>query len=126
MFDPAEDAEEGTAETSSETEEVAVTGTTEEKAKATPSAIEIVEIRDENDNLTALYLVRAEDIDDIDSEADGNEDGLNTVKRSVKSLVLEEKAVADLEAQVEAGGSKYTLKSVKRKALDKIMKEVMG
>ena len=117
VFDPEETEEESEAGTSSETADA---------KKAAPSAIEIIEVRDDDDNLTALYLARVEDIKDFDSDSDGNEDGLNAVKRTIKSTVLEDKAVADLKAQVEAGGSKYDLKSTKRKALDKIMKEVMG
>ncbi len=122
VFDPAEDAEESTSGTSSEAE---TTGTAEE-AKINPSEIEIIQVKDDDGNLTALYLVRAENISDLDSEADGNEDGLNATKRTVKAEVLEDKATADMKAEVEAGGSKFALKSVKRKQLDKSMKEVMG
>ena len=121
VFDPAEDADESTSETSSE----AATGEAEEK-KITPSAIEIIQVKDDEETLTGLYLVRAENIDDLGSEPDGNEDGLNATKRTVKTEVLEDKATADMKAAVEAGGSKYAIKSVKRKQLDKIMKEVMG
>ncbi|MBO4326646.1 MAG: SurA N-terminal domain-containing protein [Clostridia bacterium] len=120
VFKAAEEEDESTASSSS----TETTG--EEAAKATPSAIEIIEVKDDDGKLTGLYLVRVEDIDDFDSKADGEEDGLNAVKRSVKSIVLEDKATADLEAKVAEGGSKFELKSLKRKALDKIMKEVIG
>jgi len=120
-----EDAEEATAETSSTSEETETETDTE--ATVLPSEIRIIKVYNDSDVLTALYLVRVEDIDDIDSEADeDSEDGLNTVKSTIKAEILEDKAVADLEAQVEAGGSKYALKSVKKKQLAKVMAEVMG
>ncbi len=102
--------------------------TTEKQVKSVkPLAIEIIETKNDDGDVTGLYMVRVEDINDIDSDAaEGSADGLNTVKSTIKTTILEDKAVAELEAKVEAGGSKYALKSIKDKRLAEVMKEVLG
>ena len=126
---PAEETEdpgeESTGETSSSAEDNETDKDTD--TAVTPSEVRIIEVYSDDDVLTGLYLVRVEDINDFDSAADDTaEDGLNTVKTTIKTSLLEEKAVAELEAKVEAAGSRFALKSVKKKQLAKIMNEVMG
>lgn len=96
-----------------------------DKQIAVFTEIRLVKVTDEDGNLTGLYLVRAEGIDDFDSDPEEDAE-LNTIKSNIKATVLEDKAVADLEAKVEKAGSKYALKSKNKKVLKKIMKAVLG
>ena len=117
-------SEAGDTVTTGATEETTGTATETEADKATPSEIKIVEVRDDNGHLTALYLVRVEDINDIDTKADADaEDGLNTVQATIKANILEERAVDQLEKEVADGGSKYELKSKKTKTITTINNE---
>lgn len=100
---------------------------TSEAAKVNPSEIRIIEIRNDDGLLTALYLARVEDITDIDTKpAEGSESSLNSIQSTIKETVLEDKAVAELKALVEAGGDAYALTSVKDKIVKKVMSEVLG
>lgn len=93
----------------------------------TPSRYEIIRKTNDEGTLTALYIVRVEDIDDIDSPApEGSTDGKNTIFANIEATIMEEMAVKDLEAKVAAGGSKYNLKSQKQKRLDEIMKKLFA
>lgn len=126
-----EDTEEDSASTSSETDDNV---TVEQEKTITPSTLKRIEIRNEDGTLTALYLVRVEDIDDFDTEveesddtADATEDEetLNTVQSGIKDTILEDKAVAELDAKVEAAGSRFTVKSKKQERMDSILKEIL-
>ena len=100
------------------------TGTAEETKDPTPSEVKVVAVYDDEGRLTALYLVRVENIDDIDSApAEDAEDGLNTIQSSIKSTILNDRAEEELEKKVEEGGSKYKISSKKEKNLAKINNE---
>ena len=100
------------------------TGTAEETKDPTPSEVKVVAVYDDDGRLTALYLVRVENIDDIDSDpAEDAEDGLNTIQSSIKSTILNDRADEKLEKEVEEGGSKYKISGKKEKNLAKINNE---
>ncbi|MBR7061730.1 MAG: hypothetical protein IKI42_01725, partial [Clostridia bacterium] len=94
----------------------------EETAKVKPSDIEIVKVNNEDGTLKELYLVRVEDINDIDSAPEEGAE-MNSIQSSIKAKLLEDKAVAELEEKVAAAGSKYALKGQKDKLINKIIKE---
>ncbi len=103
-----------------------------EESKVTPSKLQKIEIKNDDGVLTGLYLVRVEDIDDFDSEvkteADKEEDkdALNTVQSTIKAEILEDKAMADLDKQIEAAGKKFDIKSKKQARLDEILKTMFS
>ena len=93
-----------------------------ETKTVTPSEIEIIKVNNEDGTLKELYLVRVENIEDIDTEPEEGAE-MNTIQSSLKTQILEDKAVAELEDKVAAAGSKYALKGLKKKNIEKIMKE---
>ena len=114
----------GTSSTSTETtgETTGEDNKEEETAKVKPSDIEIVKVNNEDGTLKELYLVRVEDINDIDSAPEEGAE-MNSIQSSIKAKLLEDKAVAELEEKVAAAGSKYALKGQKDKLINKIIKE---
>ena len=110
----------GTSSTSTET--TGEDNKEEESAKVKPSDIEIVKVNNEDGTLKELYLVRVEDINDIDSAPEEGAE-MNSIQSSIKAKLLEDKAVAELEEKVAAAGSKYALKGQKDKLINKIIKE---
>jgi hypothetical protein len=97
--------------------------TTGETAAVKPTDLEIIKVNNDDGTLKELYLVRVEDINDIDSDPEEGEE-MNSIQSSIKSTILEDKAVAELEEKIAATGNKYALKGVKNKAIEKIMKEM--
>lgn len=98
----------------------------EDEDKPTPSELKIIEVYNDDDVLIGLYIVRVENITDIDTEPDeDDEDGLNDIQASIKSTLLEEMAVADLEQKVADAGSKFALKARKQKRIDAILQEIL-
>ncbi|MBO7406281.1 MAG: hypothetical protein J6V14_01520 [Clostridia bacterium] len=110
---------------SSSTDGTETTGeaTTGEEATVKPTDLEIIKVNNDDGTLKELYLVRVEDINDIDSDP-GEGEEMNSIQSSIKSTILEDKAVAELEEKIAATGNKYALKGVKNKAIAKIMKEM--
>ncbi len=122
--DDQEDASAATSSTSSEQKDE----DEKDEAKVTPSALQVEKIYDEDgETLTGLYLVRVENIDDFDTEVaeDAEEGELNTVQTGIKSTILEDKAVAELDEMIEKAGKTYAVESKKQDAMDDILKEVM-
>lgn len=119
-----EDTEDESASTSSASEEEGE----EEEDKVTPSKLHRIEIKNDDGDLTALYLVRVEDIDDFDTEVEQEEDSeeetLNTVQSGIKETILEDKAVAELEEMINDAGKKYAVGSKKQDRLDEILESM--
>lgn len=118
-----DDAQDESASTSSAAEDK------KEEKKPTPSKLQKIEIKNDDGVLTALYLVRVENIDDFDTEVEKKDDKeteetLNTVQTGIKETILEDKAVADLEAKIEAAGKKLAATDKKQGRLDNILKEL--
>ncbi len=118
-----EEKKEDSASTSSASEEKK-----EETAKVTPSKLHKIEIKNDDGVLTALYLVRVENIDDFDTKVEKKEDDkdaeekLNNVQTGIKAEILEEKAVAELEEMIKDAGKKYAVSAKKQDRLDEILK----
>ena len=125
---PAEDGNntetDSAGSSSTDGSDTVTTGETtgEAAAKVKPSDIEIIKVTDADGVLTELYLVRVEDITDIGTAPEEGQE-LNSIQSSIKSTLLEEQAVAELEEKVAAAGNKYALRKVKDKLISKIMKE---
>ena len=125
--DETDDAKEESAETSSASDETKK----EEEEKVKPSDLHKIEVKNDDGVLTALYLVRVEDINDFDTEvekkenADSDEETLNDVQSAIKSEILEDKAMADLDKKVAAAGKKFNVKSKKQKRMDEILDSML-
>lgn len=90
--DQAEQQAEEAAEDESEDEEESVM-----------TDLEIIETE------TAIYVVRAESITDYDNSVESEEGAADSIKDTIKSEWLEDKAVEELETQVNDAGDKYKI-----------------
>ncbi len=129
-----ESDDEASAETSSASDETKDEDKEDKKEeeKVKPSKLHKIEIKNDDGVLTALYLVRVEDIDDFDTAVEVKEgeeedkDALNNVQSTIKSEILEDMAMADLDKQVEAAGKKFAVKSKKQGRMDEILKNLLA
>ena len=128
--DEEDKKEDDSASTSSASEEKE--DEEKEEDKITPSKLHKIEIKNDDGDLTALYLVRVENIDDFDTEVEKKEDDkdedaeekLNNVQTGIKAEILEDKAVAELEEKIKDAGKKYAVKSKKQERLDEILADM--
>ena len=128
--DEEDKKEDDSASTSSASEEKK--DEEKEEDKITPSKLHKIEIKNDDGDLTALYLVRVENIDDFDTEVEKKEDDkdedaeekLNNVQSGIKAEILEDKAVAELEEKIKDAGKKYAVKSKKQERLDEILADM--
>ncbi len=93
-----------------------------------PTKVEIIKVTGENGLLKALYLVRVENIHDIDSPYEEYEyaNGWNQAQKNVAEKVFEENATAELEEAVLTAGDKYSLKEVNEAEIKKVMDKLFG
>ena len=101
-----------------------------EEDKVKPSTLKRIEVKNDDDEIIGLYLIRVEDINDFDTEVEQKEDSeeetLNTVQSTIKSEILEDKAVADLDKKVAAEGDTFKVESIKQERLDEILAEMFA
>jgi hypothetical protein len=120
--DKEDSKEEGSAETSSASDADA---DKKDETKVKPSALKKIEVKNDDGVVVELYLVRVEKIDDFDTEVetkdDAKEETLNTVQSTIKSELLEEKAVAELDKKVADAGNQFKVESKKQERLDEIL-----
>ncbi|MBR5280017.1 MAG: hypothetical protein IKU26_03495 [Clostridia bacterium] len=119
-----EKKDEAETEDSASTSSSSETSATEAESKVTPSTLKRIEIKNDDGVLTALYLVRVEDIDDFDTKVEQKEDSeeetLNTVQSGIKTTILEDKAVAELEEMIAAADKKNNKYAVTSKKEDRL------
>ena len=101
--DQAEEAAEEESEEESEEEEESVM-----------TDLEIIETE------TAIYVVRAESITDYDNSVESEEGAADSIKDTIKSEWLEDKAVEDLETQVNNAGDKYKITGRKEEEINEL------
>lgn len=135
FVEKVEDKEDSKNEESAATSSAADTGSDKkeeekEEDKVKPSALKRIEVKNDDDEIIGLYLVRVEDINDFDTEVEKKEDSkeetLNTVQSTIKSEILEDKAVADLDKKVAAEGDTFKVESIKQERLDEILAEMFA
>ena len=69
---------------------------------------------------TAIYVVRAESITDYDNSVESEEGAADSIKDTIKSEWLEDKAVEDLETQVNNAGDKYKITGRKDEEINEL------
>ena len=105
--DQTEDQAEEAAEEESEEE-------SEEEEESVMTDLEIIETE------TAIYVVRAESITDYDNSVESEEGAADSIKDTIKSEWLEDKAVEDLETQVNKAGDKYKITGRKEEEINEL------
>ena len=105
--DQTEDQAEEAAEEESEEE-------SEEEEESVMTDLEIIETE------TAIYVVRAESITDYDNSVESEEGAADSIKDTIKSEWLEDKAVEDLETQVNNAGDKYKITGRKEEEINEL------
>ena len=71
-----------------------------------------------------FYLVRCIGIEDFENSKESEEGAEDSIKDIVRKDMYEDKAVAELEAKIEAAGKKYAVESKKQDEIDAIVKSV--
>lgn len=71
----------------------------------------------------AIYIVRAENITDLENSKESSEGAEDSIKDVIKATLLEEKAVEKLEANVNEKKDEFALKSKKEDELKKLNDE---
>lgn len=70
------------------------------------------------------YIVRCEGIEDFENSKESKEGAADSIKDTVRNDMYEDKAVAELEAKITAGGKTYAVTSKKQDEITAIVKAV--